>query len=299
MMNTVRRRAFTLVELLVVIAIIAVLMGLLLPAVQSAREAARKASCFNNMKQIGLALHNYYDAQSRLPMGWIGLDPNDRRRPLAEGVPGWGWAARILPYLEKVALAENVIDDNRAITDPVNDDARGTYLKIYRCPSDTGENFFDLGTGGSSSTILTRLPVANYVGVFGTTSLDHCAGLAPGLQCRGNGVFFHLSNVSFNTITDGLSNTFLVGERSSEVEHSTWPGVIPRADEPFARILGVADHPPNTEGIHLDDFGSYHPMGAVFLLGDGSTRLISEFIDFETYHAMATRAGGEAVSLVE
>jgi prepilin-type N-terminal cleavage/methylation domain-containing protein len=289
-------KAFTLVELLVVIAIIGVLIALLLPAVQAAREAARRASCGNNLRQIGIAIHNYNDSHRRLPMGWIGVDVNARTIPHAEGVPGWGWASKILPYLEQGSLARKAVYGDYPIRHAANAGARGAYLKVYRCPSDTGDRSFVLGTGAGGA-LLARLPVANYVGVFGTTELADCEGLPIGQQCRGNGVFFHNSDVRFADITDGLSNTMIVGERCSRIEHSTWLGVIPTGDEAFARILGIADHPPNTRDAHLDDFSSYHSATVHFLLGDASVRRIPNSIDLDVYRAAATRNGGEGLNL--
>jgi prepilin-type N-terminal cleavage/methylation domain-containing protein len=295
-MLKVRTKAFTLVELLVVIGIIGVLVALLLPAVQAAREAARRASCRNNLKQIGIALHNYHDSNQRLPMGWVGLDLVRQRSPLAEGHPGWGWAAKILPFLERINVSDNLIHDTLPITHDDNYEARGKYLPEFRCPSDTGPRRFELSMESDPATILARLPVANYVGVFGTVELDGCAGLPVGTQCRGDGVLFHNSDVRFADIKDGLSNTIAVGERGSRNDFSTWLGIVPDAEDTFARILGIADHPPNTKFGHLDDFRSFHPAGTNFVLGDGSVRLIKETIDIEVYQALATRSGNESIS---
>jgi type II secretory pathway pseudopilin PulG len=283
--------------LLVVIAIIGILVALLLPAVQAAREAARRASCRNNLKQIGIALHNYHDSHQRLPMGWVGLDFARQREPLAEGHPGWGWAAKILPFLERINVSEQLIHDLLPITDDANAGAREKYLPEFRCPSDTGSRRFELPMESDPATILARLPVANYVGVFGTFELDSCQGLPVGSQCVADGVFFHLSDVRFAGIKDGLSNTFAVGERVSKSDASTWLGVVPEAKDPFARILGIVDHPPNTRFGHLDDFRSFHPAGTNFVLADGAVRLIGETIDIQIYRAMATRTGGESASL--
>ena len=288
-----QRRAFTLVELLVVIAIIGILVGLLLPAVQAAREAARRTSCFNNMKQIGLALHNYHDTYKSLPSGWLAHDPATRL-PMPEGVNGWGWASLVFPFLEQNNVAQNVVQFGKPILDPVNNSARTHYVSLYRCPSDiqSSRRDFDLGTASGS---LVTLAIANYVGMFGTQELDDCEGQPPGFTCLGDGAFQHQQSVRFADIQDGLSNTYLVGERSSRIEHSTWVGVVPGGDEAFARILGIADHPPNAQGNHLDDLMSEHPAGTNFLLSDGSVRLVAETIDLRVYQAHATRAGGEAV----
>jgi len=286
------RGAFTLVELLVVIAIIGILVALLLPAVQAAREAARRISCNNNMKQVGVALHNYHDTFRALPMGWLGLDPTGK--PLSEGEPGWGWAARILPFIEQSAVSLS-FQASQPITAPANQQARQTFLPVYRCPSDVGgDRQFDLRD--ENGNVLVRIAVANYVGMFGTTELEDCEGLPVGITCRGNGSFFHNSATRFSEFIDGLSGTLLVAERASRPEHSTWVGAVPQAQESFARILAIADHAPNAPGGHLDDAGSFHPAGTNFVFGDGSVSLIVETIDLNVYQALATVKGQEAVS---
>ncbi len=289
------RAAFTLIELLVVIAIIGILISLLLPAVQAAREAARRTSCFNNMRQIGLALHTYHDTHRVLPSGWIAVDPGTQR-PLATGEPGWGWAALLLPYLEQSNVQTQLLDMHRAITDPVNEAGRTHVLDVYRCPSDVGTEHFDLPSEDDPNVIVARLAASNYVGVFGTEEIHDCEGLPIGLRCEGSGVFFHLSHVNFASVSDGLSNTIFVGERSARHGYSTWVGSVREGSEAMARIVGVADHPPNTKGAHLDDFSSEHPAGANFLLGDGSVRLINNQIDELVYRAISTRSGGEPVT---
>lgn len=292
--RTPKRRAFTLVELLVVIAIIGVLVGLLMPAVQAAREAARRTSCFNNLRQVGLALHQYHDTHRVLPSGWLAQQPGTGL-PLAEGEPGWGWAALLLPYLEQGTI-HNTVSFSHAITDPVNEAARLYEIEVYRCPSDIGVEYFDLGSEEDPNEVLVRLATSNYVGVFGITETHECEGLPPGVKCEGEGVFYHQSRVDFAAVSDGLSNTLFVGERSSRHGYSTWVGSVSEGEEAMARIVGIADHPPNSKGAHLDDFSSQHPAGANFLLGDGSVRLLNDQIDEYIYRALATRANNEPVT---
>jgi len=311
------RKGFTLVELLVVIAIIGVLIALLLPAVQQAREAARRTSCFNKLRQIGLAMHNYHDTFGKFPSGYIGTT-SDLRTPLATGDPGWGWAALILPQIEQRNLAES-IQFGLSIKNGVNQNARETILDAYACPSDSAPKIFDLHEEGTETT-LTRLASANYVGVFGTEELHDCESVPAGQTCQGNGLLGHNFAFAMRDITDGTSNTMMVGERATnrgpgEEQFSTWVGSVSEGEQAIARVLGIADHAPNSqyreeghdhdddgdddhdhEEHHLDDFGSRHPAGTNFVFSDGSAHLITETIDLDVYRALATRSGGEVIS---
>lgn len=289
------RRGFTLIELLVVIAIIAILIALLLPAVQQAREAARRTQTRNYLKQIGIALHNYHDKSKSLPPGWIGVSNG---RADVEGPSGWGWAALILPELDQGPLHDQ-LDFHQPVDAGVNDIARRTALPVFRSPSDPSPELWQLNDEDTGA-LLTRLPTANFVGNFGTMELEDCEGLAAGMTCQGDGVFFHNSSIRFRDLTDGVSNTFLVGQRKTDTSqtppwHSTWVGVIAGGEEAFARILGVADHSPNSAASHLDDFSSNHAGGVHFLFGDGRVRFVSENIDLGIYQALATRNGREPV----
>jgi prepilin-type N-terminal cleavage/methylation domain-containing protein len=298
-----RHKAFTLVELLVVIAIIGILIALLLPAVQAAREAARRMSCANNMKQIGIGLHMYHDTFKMLPAGWRGFDPSTGE-PHWFGLPGWAWSASILPYMEQTAVYNNLIHFDRPIADPINDEVRVARIKVFRCPTDTGEKTFFLEGGAPSVGVPVTFPIeiatGNYIGAFGTIDFHHvCDPSSPDFNgCQGNGTFFLNRQVRFADILDGLSNTLIVGERSSKLAPSTWVGVVTGGQHGVARVTGVASYPPNSEYTpdhYFHNFSSMHPSGTNFLLGDGSVRLIPETIVEKTFHALTTRRGRDIV----
>lgn len=294
-----RRRAFTLVELLVVIAIIGVLVGLLLPAVQAAREAARRISCQNNLHQVALAAHLYHDQFNQLPSGWISNGQS--------GEPGWSWAAALLPHIEQDAVYQQ-INFSEAIEEPEHAVVRVHAIDAYICPSDIGPRLFEIAEGDDGGhhhratarthDIYTNVDApepklfsiakANYSGVFGTFDL-HDAPYA------GDGLFYGNSRHRFRDVTDGLSSTLMFGERSSRMGGVIWHGVIPEANAAEARVVGVADHVPNSPSGHFEDFSSYHPGGAQFALADGSVRFIAETVELSTFQALATRGTGEVV----
>lgn len=305
------RAGFTLVELLVVIAIIGTLLGLLLPAVQSAREAARATACKNNVRQLGIALHHLHDHKQRLPAGWRGAARGHEPAVATDDVPGWGWATDLLPQLEADAVHRS-IDFTKPIYDPanvaLNQSARETVLPAFVCASDTrgpaeSGGLFGIGTDdgeeettvggveyhavdGGPFAVLCRVAKSNYVGVYGTTEVDES-------PAAGDGVFFRNSAVGFRDIADGLSKTAIVGERAARLGGSTWAGVVPGAKAQRVRTVGIADHTPNHPWGHFDDFTSGHPTGVHFLFGDGSVRRINDSIDESVYKAFCTRSGGE------
>ncbi|NUQ62147.1 MAG: DUF1559 domain-containing protein [Pirellulales bacterium] len=276
---------------------------MLLPAVQAAREAARRMSCTNNLKQIGLALHNYHDTHRTLPIGWLGFDSSGT--PDAEGDPGWAWSTRILPFLEQQPLYERV-NMNAPVVAAVHDPVRMTVLPAFLCPSDVGNNVFPLkdaiNDDTEGTTVITTLAKSNYPGVFGTQDIhDLCEAGSPGYNgCRGNGLFYLNRGVAFRDISDGLSNTFMVGERWSKWIQSTWTGVVPGGWHAHARVVAVASSqfPPNSEANveqRTHNFSSFHPAGTNFLLCDGHVRMIGETIDPGTYMALCTRGAGDVV----
>lgn len=285
-MSLSKRNAFTLVELLVVIAIIGILVGLLLPAVQAAREAARRIQCTNNVRQLGLATHNYESVYNRVPSGWVSNG--------ISGEPGWGWSAALLPFMEGNNLASR-IDWRIVIEDAVHKDVRETVVATFSCPTDPFENVFEIGAESpvelhsvDDGTKLFPVSKSNYIGMFGTFELEDS-------PYRGDGMFYGNSKTKFRDVTDGLSNTLMVGERSGQLGGSLWQGNIPDAAEANARIVGVADHPPNSPAGHFEDFRSYHTGGANFMRADCSVQWLPQTIDEAVYKAMATRSGGETV----
>ncbi|MFO0907636.1 MAG: DUF1559 domain-containing protein [Isosphaeraceae bacterium] len=311
-----KRGGFTLIELLVVIAIIAVLVALLLPAVQSARESARRAQCMNNLRQMGLALHNYAERHRLLPPGYVSVW---NYNTASEAGPGWGWATMILPDLEQRALFDSV-NFTRPISDPPNSTARVTTLATYLCPSDSmppnwtatfGFVRWFRGRLLESLEPICEVAGSNYVGVFGVGE--------PGVD--GDGVFFRNSGVRFSDITDGLSQTMLAGERSVALAngrgHASWVGSVPGAvfwscgpptgdpdqngpciqEDGSGMTLGHTGegHGPGDAWGDVNQFLSRHGRGAQFLFGDGHVQYLQNTMNYQVYKALSTRAGGEVV----
>ena len=307
-------RGFTLIELLVVIAVIAVLIALLLPAVQAAREAARRASCVNNVKQIGLAMHNYLASHGVFPPGYCSFyrqDSGDAGTAEDDLGPGWAWGAMILPFMEQTAVF-NAVNFNLTMTYPQNSTAQLLRFSSYLCPSDVTPQQVPVRDQGNTKTVYT-VGTSNYVGMYGVGEI----GDAPGL---GNGMFFRNSRISFADVTDGTSQTLAVGERSHNLSYATWTGravggwlfktssfeggtdtFAADPEEAFTMVLGPVgnqDGPrtPNHPRAHVEDYWSRHPGGVNFLFTDGSVHFVKNTISPQVFQSLATRRGGEVVS---
>ncbi|WP_437231108.1 DUF1559 domain-containing protein [Planctomicrobium sp. SH661] len=307
--------AFTLIELLVVIAIIAVLIALLLPAVQQAREAARRSQCKNNLKQIGLAMHNYHDVFSRLPPGYVD-ERGSRTIPASDSnrVGHWAWSAMILPQLEYSSLYQLLQVGNRTTAQAVSDTqcraAMQSRHPVFRCPSDTGP-VQNPTVGHAISTNDTNaagtgipLAMSNYVASNSTRDIwQNRATDATNGSGGATGAFWRDSNLNFSGITDGLSNTILVGERHYNSVAGTDVGMQagtlyalrgsrsgdaggpgPReADGLWGMIAGFGSSLKTINPVWVDtmtqcNYSSRHVGGAHFLLGDGAVRFITQNI---------------------
>jgi prepilin-type N-terminal cleavage/methylation domain-containing protein/prepilin-type processing-associated H-X9-DG protein len=318
------RPGFTLIELLVVIAIIAVLIALLLPAVQAAREAARRIQCVNNLKQLGLALHNYHDATLILPPGYIAAAPFTDAE--TDTSPGWSWASMILPQLEQAPLYAS-INFSLPVQAPANSTGAATSVAAFLCPSDQFQGPTFAVTDGFGNTVAT-VGASSYAASTG----DDASDTAFGFDNLGNGcgLFFRDSAIRIASITDGTSQTIMLEERAWGNAEGTWVGAVAGGyiqRGPFNPCPGSADatyqapclvlahcHMINTNADSdsgLDDSSSFHPAGANQLFGDGSVHFLRSVPndagvnpDGSTrytptsliFQAMGTRAMGEVIS---
>ena len=324
-MNARERIAFTLVELLVVIAIIGVLVALLLPAVQAAREAARRSQCTNNVKQIGLAVLMYEDAQRRFPLAGVGTSVQWGGCPATSSTVKnnyFGWRVRILPYIEEQAVYDNLRQLNTSDADQVRNSAlQLQVIQPYRCPSEICELIDDSWQWSPApAPSPAKAAIANYYVCAGPVSThplpEYACGLCLSSQTNcpcllqgwangnygcvkdGPGIFSFSgsADVSVANVRDGLSKTLLLGEsRQDDRTTNQWMDGMSM----ISTVNGI-----NTPGSDPNGFGyntyyttrtfsSYHPGGAIFALGDGSVRFISDEIDLRLYAALGTKAGGE------
>ena len=328
------RRGFTLIELLVVIAIIAILIGLLLPAVQKVREAAARMSCSNNMKQLGIALHSFHDANNRMPPG-----SGDDRAPFGTG-GGWGssWKVYILPYIEQDNLHRQWQFQNSSGWQNANNATlvNRVNIKPFRCPSSTLPDFHPnpVDANGISYQMFT-----SYVGVAGTaidrpvnSNVGCCNG--SGNLNGGSGILHVKGQTTMVGITDGTSNTILVGEQSDHLRDANNRPIIPgtgaiTSQGPHGWVMGAADYAGgpgasnnerqfnvvttrwmiNQRGLGNNaangtnensgsniPFSSSHTGGAQMLMGDGSVRFMRDSTTLRVLQALSTRDGGEVLA---
>jgi prepilin-type N-terminal cleavage/methylation domain-containing protein len=297
-----RRRAFTLVELLVVIAIIGLLVALLMPAIQVARSAARKTSCTNNLKQMGLAFANYQSAKRLFPPS----SSNSLKDVFSYGEviptePMHSWATFILSYIEQAPLFDELNLKVHALRDP-NLLAGETPMPIYRCPEYQGREFVRPRSGGGLSN--RECAIGNYAALGAST-----IGNLWGNIIEPDGAIFPGGEIGPRDITDGLSHTVFIVERRDEMASSVW------IDGMTAAVAALPYGPGHPEQALEDQVAlnykpyyflgesyniyslygpsSMHPGGAYHLFGDGSVRFIEDFITPKAYVALATRAGNE------
>jgi prepilin-type N-terminal cleavage/methylation domain-containing protein len=276
--SLVRRAGFTLIETIVAIAIVGVLAALLVPAVQSSRDAARRTVCKNQLRQLGLALHMYHEVHRCFPPGSYVMGPSF---PMQSG---WGWGAMTLPYLEQNAVYRQI--------DFASGTGLGTNLALiaqpvpaFRCPSEIGPDFISCAPPDNPPF-----------------------QLASGNYCGSEGVLSSMSCVRIAQITDGTSQTLMLGERlvqqgggASLPFTSAWCGQVAFADEYDLRsvpyLLPEANHPINSSPADPLCFGSWHAQGANFVLADGSCLFLNNSIDSQVFTALGTANGGETVTV--
>jgi len=312
-----RRTAFTLIELLVVIAIVGILTSLLLPAVQQARETARRMSCRNNLKQIGLAMHNYHDAHKAFPPGYVACEPYIDGA--TDTTPGWGWAAFITPFMEQSTLYY-AINFNLPLQDPQNAPVTQAVIPEYLCPSDIVESgpFAVPDAFGNTVAMAAPSSYAACVGSDDSSTTDPTA----------NGIFYRNSPTSMADVRDGLSSTIMVGEKAWSNANGIWAGAmsgavlrrgklnpcqpdVPGAWYPAATLILSHAHLNNalidSDGsAGMDDFSSRHSGGSNFVFADGSVHFIHSIPsdnpdgsysgDGLIFQALGTRSGKEPVA---
>lgn len=284
------RSAFTVLELLVVASTLLALVGLALPAVVATREASRRITCTNNMRQVGVSLQQYHEANLAIPEAW---------RPAERSTTVYGWVVLLLPFMDEGSLHSG-LNRRAPLTAPTSDESRRTSLPRMLCPSDISEPTFPLyadvddgeerafpAASKSNSRqllMLASLPTANYVGVFGTLEADDDFP-AP----IGDGAVIAGRRVRYADLRRGLSKTLLIGERTMAMVPSTWLGVDVRGEDATCRLVGSAITQPNCTVCDECEFASRHAGGANFVWADGHVGMVSAHIDSAQYQQIARR----------
>ena len=300
-----RRLGFTLIELLVVIGIIGLLVALLLPAVQAARESGRRSHCLNNLKQLGLALHSYADAHGRLPpASTSAVDEGVWSYANNPKVHLHSWASLVLPYLEDSSL-KGTIDYRISSLAPGNRRAAATVVPILRCPSFEGG---DYTRQEKYLEIDQAFAIRNYV-ALGATTVGKLWGPGSDGKRRPDGTIYYQSDTRLKDVTDGLAHTVLIGE-TREQDVAVWidgtgaaavgrPFTVDNVPSYAADATCLKHEPYYAWGDSVDSIdcrygpSSQHAGVVAHLLGDGSARFLSDTIAPAAYDARVTRAGGE------
>lgn len=281
-----RREAFTLIEVLVVVAIIAILAGLLLPALISAREGARRNQCATNLMQLSIAIQNYESVHEVLPPGVINETGPIRNLPFGYH---FGWLTQILPYLEQKNTYRH-FDRRASVYSPINSTARGIAIRSLLCPSDSGSG-------------IAGIAASSYAGCHDDAEVP--------IAANNRGVFFLNSKIRIDDISDGPRHTIFLGEKRVATNDLGWAsgtratlrntGNLLNADwSPVATVLADPDVESGSDAASpivdpVGGFGSYHPGGANIAFGDGSIRFIRNTIHPRIFRSLANRADGELI----
>jgi prepilin-type N-terminal cleavage/methylation domain-containing protein len=329
----IKRHGFTLIELLVVIAIIAILIALLLPAVQQAREAARRSQCKNNLKQLGLALHNYHDSSGLFPPGFVAqngsLTTNDTAEPAQSG-GNWSWGAYVLPMVDQGALYNQLNVGPSTCLQAMSTGSTLTLMSqpvsAFLCPSDPNSGRVTMSFKNASSATVSPAPaLSNYIAANHPNDIFRSVA---GTSVTSLGMFYMNSSVRFRDITDGTSNTIAIGERCDVLRNGitgtdiaqgtvysgslrTQAGCVfctrgtrEKSSLGIRDVLGSGLYAINgpssiavgsAESVAARSFSSSHTGGAQFTLGDGSVRFISENVNLTLFRNLISYGDGSTV----